>query len=73
MLDIVELEIPRAVPLVLELDENLEVVNSYCLRNRFRDLIDKSEKYFICLVTEEELKNRSDNDEIYIEEAEISE
>jgi len=37
LLDIVELEIPRAVPLVLELDENLEVVNSYCLRNRFRD------------------------------------
>ena len=56
-----ELDIPTAVPLVFELDENLEYVNSYYLR---KGLFMKSPflkvifMILISLVTDEELEKR---------------
>jgi len=61
LLEIMELDIPTAVPLVFELDENLEYVNSYYLR---KGLFMKSPflkvifMILISLVTDEELEKR---------------
>jgi len=56
-----ELDIPTAVPLVFELDENLEYVNSYYLRKGLfmkSPFLKVTYMILISLVTDEELEKR---------------
>jgi len=61
LLEIMELDIPTAVPLVFELDENLEFVKSYYLRKELLTISSFLKVFFIILislVTDEELEKR---------------